>query len=126
MPGFARGLSFFSIAKVMHLFLFFSANALLFEKKLSPACCIFSSFFQLFFGLRLYVSNTDDLGETTPLQLLQDDFESTDQEIRLKAIKRVKLVADVLGPEVTRSELIPFINSECIRCILHSSLCCST
>lgn len=44
--------------------------------------------------------------------MLQDDFESSDQEIRLKALKRVKLVADVLGPEVTRSELIPFINSE--------------
>lgn len=54
----------------------------------------------------------DDLGGTSPLQLLQDDFESSDQEIRLKALKRVKLVADVLGPEVTRSELIPFINSE--------------
>ncbi|CAM9338425.1 unnamed protein product [Discosporangium mesarthrocarpum] len=52
----------------------------------------------------------DDLGGTSPLQLLQDDFSSSDQEIRLKAIKRVKLVADVLGPEVTRSELIPFIN----------------
>lgn len=46
------------------------------------------------------------------MQLLQDDFESSDQEIRLKALKRVKLVADVLGPEVTRSELIPFINSK--------------
>lgn len=45
--------------------------------------------------------------------MLQDDFDSSDQEIRLKALKRVKLVADVLGPEVTRSELIPFINSEC-------------
>lgn len=56
---------------------------------------------------------TDELGGTSPLQLLQDDFESSDQEIRLKALKRVKLVADVLGPEVTRSELIPFINSEC-------------
>lgn len=44
--------------------------------------------------------------------MLQDDFESSDQEIRLKALKRVKLVADVLGPELTRSELIPFINSE--------------
>lgn len=55
----------------------------------------------------------DELGGTSPLQLLQDDFESSDQEIRLKALKRVKLVADVLGPEVTRSELIPFINSEC-------------
>lgn len=54
----------------------------------------------------------DELGGTSPLQLLQDDFESSDQEIRLKALKRVKLVADVLGPEVTRSELIPFINSE--------------
>lgn len=56
----------------------------------------------------------DELGGTSPLQLLQDDFESSDQEIRLKALKRVKLVADVLGPEVTRSELIPFINSECL------------
>lgn len=56
---------------------------------------------------------SDELGGTSPLQLLQDDFESSDQEIRLKALKRVKLVADVLGPEVTRSELIPFINSEC-------------
>lgn len=42
--------------------------------------------------------------------MLRDDFESSDQEIRLKALKRVKLVADVLGPEVTRSELIPFID----------------
>lgn len=56
--------------------------------------------------------SADDLGGTSPLQLLQDDFESSDQEIRLKALKRIKLVADVLGPEATRSELIPFINSE--------------
>ena len=48
-----------------------------------------------------------------PLQLLRGDFESSDQEIRLKALKRVKLVADVLGPEVTRSELIPFIDGAC-------------
>ena len=81
-------------------------------RRLSRGCLIFfliSSLRNMF----ALLSFTDDLGGTSPLQLLQDDFESSDQEIRLKALKRVKLVADVLGPEVTRSELIPFINSEC-------------
>lgn len=62
---------------------------------------------------RILLLPSDDLEGTSPLQLLRDDFESSDQEIRLKALKRVKLVADVLGPEVTRSELIPFIDGVC-------------
>lgn len=61
----------------------------------------------------ILLKHADDLEGTSPLQLLRDDFESSDQEIRLKALKRVKLVADVLGPEVTRSELIPFIDGVC-------------
>lgn len=61
----------------------------------------------------VFLKPADDLEGTSPLQLLRDDFESSDQEIRLKALKRVKLVADVLGPEVTRSELIPFIDGVC-------------
>ncbi|CAM9842041.1 unnamed protein product, partial [Phaeothamnion confervicola] len=47
-----------------------------------------------------------------PLQLLQDDFSSSDQEVRLKAIKRVRIVAEVMGPDATRANLIPFINRE--------------
>jgi hypothetical protein len=49
--------------------------------------------------------------EVQPLQLLQDDFKSVDQETRVRAIKRCKLVGDVIGPEQTRSQLIPFLTS---------------
>jgi hypothetical protein len=50
-----------------------------------------------------------DIGSA--LQLLQGDFSSGDQEIRLHAIKRARLVAEVMGPEATREELLPFLSS---------------
>ena len=62
-------------------------------------CCIF----------RCLASPPGDIG--SPLQLLQGDFESSDQEIRLRAIKRAVLVAEAVGPDVTRDELIPYLAS---------------
>ncbi|KAG5193166.1 protein phosphatase 2A regulatory subunit [Tribonema minus] len=47
----------------------------------------------------------------SPLQLLQGDFASTDQEIRLRAIKRARLVAEVMGAEAARDELVPYLTS---------------
>lgn len=51
------------------------------------------------------------MGDVSPLQLLEGDFNSTDQEVRIKAIKRIYLVADVMGPEAARADLIPFLCS---------------
>eukprot|EP01084_Bolivina_argentea_P222700 376889_1 len=49
----------------------------------------------------------EELG--SPLQLLKDEYDCADQETRVKAIKRLKMVGDVLGPEAVRSDLLPWL-----------------
>ena len=52
---------------------------------------------------------TDELG--SPLSLLREEVALKDQLARLNAMKRVKMIGDVMGPEATRAELIPYLES---------------
>lgn len=48
--------------------------------------------------------------EVYPLNLLSEELKNEDTEVRIKSMKRIKTVAQALGPERTRLELIPFLN----------------
>ena len=48
--------------------------------------------------------------EVYPLNLLNEELKSDDTEVRIKAMRKVKIVAQALGCERTRTELIPFLN----------------
>lgn len=45
----------------------------------------------------------------SPMELLAEDVESEDDLVRLKAYKRIRLVAEALGPDATETELLPFL-----------------
>lgn len=45
-----------------------------------------------------------------PINLLTEELKSDEVETRIKTMKRIKTIARALGPEKTRSELLPFLN----------------
>lgn len=45
-----------------------------------------------------------------PIAILIDELKNEDVQLRLNSIKRLSQIANALGPDRTRSELIPFIN----------------
>lgn len=47
-----------------------------------------------------------------PMNLLTEEMKSDEPEIRINAMKRLRTISRVLGPERTRAELIPYINGE--------------
>jgi hypothetical protein len=49
---------------------------------------------------------------TEALQLLQEELASEDAETHTHAMRRLCLVAEALGPERSRKELVPFLNGE--------------
>ena len=50
-----------------------------------------------------------------PLNLLSEELKNEDTEVRIKAMKKIKTVAQALGPERTRMELVPFLNGMFVR-----------
>ena len=52
---------------------------------------------------------------TEALQLLQEELASEDAETHTHAMRRLGLVAEALGPERTRKELVPFLSGEAAR-----------
>lgn len=44
-----------------------------------------------------------------PLALLTEELKSDEVETRIKAMRRLRTVAQALGPDRTRSELVPFL-----------------
>jgi serine/threonine-protein phosphatase 2A regulatory subunit A len=44
-----------------------------------------------------------------PLAVLMDELKSEDLLLRLQAIKRLDTIALALGPQRTRTELVPFL-----------------
>lgn len=46
------------------------------------------------------------------MAVLLEDMKAEDNEIRIKAMQKLKIVAAALGPERTRKELIPYISGE--------------
>lgn len=45
-----------------------------------------------------------------PIALLTEELKSDEVETRIKAMRRLRTVAQALGPERTRSELLPFLH----------------
>jgi hypothetical protein len=45
-----------------------------------------------------------------PISVLIDELKNEDIQQRLNAIRKLSTVAKALGPEKTRSDLIPFVN----------------
>jgi len=49
-----------------------------------------------------------------PIQLLIDELKNEDIQLRLNSIKRLDTIARALGPERTRTELVPYLTNECV------------
>lgn len=47
--------------------------------------------------------------KVNPLALLADELKHEDIQLRLNAIRNLTTIAKALGPERTRSELVPFL-----------------
>lgn len=54
--------------------------------------------------------NDEDLDASLfPIAVLLDELKNDDLQLRLNATRRIKTIADALGPERTRAELLPFL-----------------
>ena len=49
---------------------------------------------------------------TTPIATLIEELKSDDPKRRINSIKSLPIIANVIGPERTRSELLPFITGK--------------
>ncbi|KAL0483370.1 serine/threonine-protein phosphatase 2A regulatory subunit [Acrasis kona] len=49
-----------------------------------------------------------------PIAILIDELKNEDLQLRLNSIKRLSTISSALGPDRTRTELIPFLNESCI------------
>jgi len=49
-----------------------------------------------------------------PIQLLIDELKNEDIQLRLNSIRRLDTIARALGPERTRTELVPYLTNECV------------
>jgi len=49
-----------------------------------------------------------------PIAILIDELKNEDVQLRLNSIKRLSTISSALGPDRTRTELIPFLNESCI------------
>lgn len=49
--------------------------------------------------------------DPNPLELLQEELSQDEVYVKVNAIHRLQIVATVLGPENTRNQLIPYLNS---------------
>jgi serine/threonine-protein phosphatase 2A regulatory subunit A len=58
----------------------------------------------------LYVTAEEEI---YPIALLTDDLKNDETETRIKSMRRLKIVAQALGPEQTRSKLLPFLQGMC-------------
>ena len=66
-------------------------------------------FFCVSLLMMCFISAGDEL---YPIALLVDELKSDDSEVRIKSVRRLRTIAQALGHERTRTELIPFINRE--------------
>ena len=51
------------------------------------------------------------MSEVNALQLLKEEMENEEIFIKVNAIHRVTLIAKILGPEQTRSQLLPYMEN---------------
>jgi serine/threonine-protein phosphatase 2A regulatory subunit A len=52
--------------------------------------------------------------ELLPIQVLIDELKNEDIQLRLNSIHRLDTIARALGPERTRTELMPYLTNECV------------
>jgi serine/threonine-protein phosphatase 2A regulatory subunit A len=50
--------------------------------------------------------------DTTPIDLLKEEMSSGEVFIKVNAIHRLKILATILGPEATRTSLVPYLTSK--------------
>uniref|UniRef100_A0A4W5L613 Uncharacterized protein n=1 Tax=Hucho hucho TaxID=62062 RepID=A0A4W5L613_9TELE len=66
------------------------------------------------------ISGASSLGQTTahahvgdelyPINLLTEEMRTDETETRIRSMRRLRTVAQALGPDRTRSELLPFLS----------------
>lgn len=62
------------------------------------------------------MASAQDLGDDLyPIAVLIDELKNEDAQARLNSIARISTIALALGPERTRTELIPFLQGKCIK-----------
>jgi serine/threonine-protein phosphatase 2A regulatory subunit A len=49
--------------------------------------------------------------DPNPLDLLKEELTQDEAFLRVNAVHRILVVATILGPEATRRDLLPFLNS---------------
>ena len=49
------------------------------------------------------------MAEINPMELLKEEMESDEIYLRVNAIHRVKIVAEVIGTEQIKSQLLPYL-----------------
>ncbi|KAJ6242248.1 protein phosphatase 2 (formerly 2a) [Anaeramoeba flamelloides] len=60
-----------------------------------------------------------NIQQPTQIGLLIDELKSEDPKLRLHSIRQIKLIAQAIGIEKTREELIPFLSSKCSSLKFH-------
>lgn len=61
----------------------------------------------------IFFCNILDTDELYPIAILIDELKNEDVQLRLNSIKRLSQIASALGPDRTRTELIPFLTESC-------------
>jgi len=57
----------------------------------------------------------DPAGEINPMEVLREDLQAESMEVQLEAMRNLDIVAINLGPEQTRTKLIPEIDNFCFK-----------
>lgn len=73
-------------------------------------CIFFKTIFTRFTMAATAIAQDEELDASMyPIAALLDDLKNEDLQPRLNATRRIKTIAEALGPERTRGELLPFI-----------------
>jgi serine/threonine-protein phosphatase 2A regulatory subunit A len=56
--------------------------------------------------------------EMYPINLLTEEMRTDEAEIRIRSMRRLRTVAQALGPERTRTELLPFLNGRVMNMLV--------
>lgn len=70
-----------------------------------------------FDGYYFCIATTGD--NLFPIAVLLDEMKSEDVEARINAMKKLRLIAQALGIQRTRTELLPFLSGKFISSIYH-------
>jgi hypothetical protein len=59
------------------------------------------------------------------MDLLSEEVENENDFARIRAYRRIRIVAEAMGPEATEAQLMPFIVGESLYCMStrHAAVC---